>query len=149
MAYSGRYIPTNPEKYKGNPMKIIYRSLWERRLMVYCDNTEKVLEWGSEEIIIPYYSPLDGRMHRYFPDFYMKVRQKDGTIKKFIVEVKPKKDMRPPTQTPKRRTKKWLKEVQTYAINRAKFKYANDFCRDRGLEFLILTEDHLAPKAYK
>ena len=75
MAYSGRYIPTKPEKYKGNPMKIIYRSLWERRLMVYCDQNDKVIEWGSEEIIIPYYSPLDGRTHRYFPDFYMKAKR--------------------------------------------------------------------------
>lgn len=90
MAYSGRYNPTNPRKYRGDPDKIIYRSLWERRFMVYCDNTDEVLEWGSEEIIIPYISPLDGRMHRYFPDFYTKVRQRDGTIKKLLIEVKPK-----------------------------------------------------------
>ena len=146
MAYSGRYIPTKPEKYKGNPMKIIYRSLWERRLMVYCDQNDKVIEWGSEEINIPYYSPLDGRTHRYFPDFYMKVKQRDGSLKKFIIEVKPKKDLKPPAANPKRRTRKWLKEVQTYAINQAKFKYAKDYCNDHGLEFMILTEDHLAPK---
>ena len=89
MSYSGRYNPTNPRKYKGNPMKIIFRSLWERKLMVYCDTNKNVMEWGSEEIIIPYRSPLDGRVHRYFPDFYMKVKSKEG-IKKFIIEVKPK-----------------------------------------------------------
>ena len=126
MAYSGRYIPTNPDKYKGNPMKIIYRSLWERRLMVYCDKKTNVLEWGSEEIVIPYYSPLDGKMHRYYPDFYMTVKQ--------------------PPANPKKRTKAWLKSVKTYAMNEAKFKYAKDFCKDKGLEFLILNEDHLAPK---
>ena len=132
MAYSGRYIPTKPEKYKGNPMKIIYRSLWERRLMVYCDQNDKVIEWGSEELIIPYYSPLDGRTHRYFPDFYMKVKQRDGSLKKFIIEVKPKKDLKPPSANPKRRTKRWLKEVQTYAVNQAKFKYAKEYCDDHG-----------------
>ena len=146
MAYSGRYIPTNPNKYKGNPMKIIYRSLWERRLMVYCDKQKSVVEWGSEEIVIPYYSPLDGKMHRYYPDFYMTVRQKDGSIKKFIVEVKPKKDMKQPPANPKKRTKAWLKSVRTYAMNKAKLKYAEDFCKDKNLEFLILNEDHLAPK---
>tara|TARA_R110000782_G_scaffold10515_3_gene32814 strand:- start:4443 stop:4904 length:462 start_codon:yes stop_codon:yes gene_type:complete len=149
MAYSGRYNPSNPNKYKGNPMKIIYRSLWEKRLMVYCDKQNSVIEWGSEEIIIPYYSPMDGQMHRYFPDFYMKVKQKNGTTKKFIVEVKPKKDMKPPPANPKRRTKSWFRQVKTYAVNKAKFKYAENFCKDKGLEFLILNEDHLAPKAYK
>ena len=146
MVYKGKFRPKHPKKYRGDPTKIIYRSLWERRLMVYCDTRNSVIEWGSEEIVIPYYSPLDGRMHRYYPDFYMKVKQKDGSIKKFIIEVKPKKDMKPPPANPKKRTKAWLKSVHTYAINKAKFKYAEDFCRDKGLEFKILTEDHLAPK---
>ena len=146
MAYSGRYIPTKPEKYKGNPMKIIYRSLWERRLMVYCDQNDKVIEWGSEELIIPYYSPLDGRTHRYFPDFYMKVKQTNGTYKKFIIEVKPKAQCKEPTKTPKRKTRKWYKEVQTWGINQAKWKSATDYCENRGMEFKILTEDHLNPQ---
>ena len=90
MAYSGTYKPVNPKKYRGNPNQVIYRSLWERKLMVYCDHNDAVLEWGSEEVIIPYLSPWDGKLHRYFPDFYMKVRQSDETIKKFIIEVKPK-----------------------------------------------------------
>ena len=68
-SYKGKYYPLNPKKYKGNPSQVVYRSLWERKLMVYCDKNEKVLEWGSEEIIIPYMSPKDGRLHRYFPDF--------------------------------------------------------------------------------
>ena len=87
MAYRGRYIPSKPRKYKGDPDKIIYRSLWERKFMVYCDRNDAILEWGSEEIIIPYISPLDGRRHRYFPDFYVKVRQKDGSIKKMLIEL--------------------------------------------------------------
>jgi len=97
MAYSGRYIPTNIKKYKGDVSKIFYRSLWERKFMVYCDKNEAILEWGSEEVIIPYISPLDGRRHRYFAELYIKVRQKDGTVKKILIEVKPKKYCSPPT----------------------------------------------------
>ena len=90
MAYKGKYIPINPKKYVGNSSQIIYRSLWERKLMVYCDRNDNIIEWGSEEVIVPYRSPWDGKIHRYFPDFYMKVKQTNGTYKKFIIEVKPK-----------------------------------------------------------
>ena len=146
MAYSGRYLPTNPKKYRGNPSRIIYRSLWERKLMVYCDRNEKVLEWGSEEVIIPYLSPWDNKIHRYFPDFYMKVRQADGSTKKFIIEVKPKSQCKQPVKNPKRRTTKWFNEVKTFAINQAKWKSAREFCEDKGMEFKIFTEDHINPK---
>ena len=146
MAYSGRYIPTNPKKYRGNPSQIIYRSLWERKLMVYCDRNEKILEWGSEEVIIPYLSPWDNKIHRYFPDFYMKVKQNSGGVKKFIIEVKPKYQCTPPVKNPKRKTKKWYNDVKNYVINEAKWKSANEFCLDNGMEFKILTEEHLNPK---
>ena len=142
MAYKGRYTPKNPKKYRGDYHNIIYRSLWERKFMVYCDNSDNILEWGSEEIIIPYLSPWDGKIHRYFPDFYIKVKQSSGNIKKFIIEVKPKKQTRPPKPVT-RKTKKWLNEVKTYTINQAKWKSANEFCLDHGMEFKILTEDHL------
>ena len=90
MAYSGKFRPINIEKYRGNHLNIIYRSLWERKFMVYCDRNDRIMEWGSEEFFIPYRSPLDGKIHRYFPDFYVKVKTKEGTIKKWVVEVKPK-----------------------------------------------------------
>ena len=146
MAYKGKYIPINRKKYVGNSSQVIYRSLWERKLMVYCDRNEKVIEWGSEEVIVPYRSPWDGKMHRYFPDFYMKVKQTNGTHKKFIIEVKPKAQCKEPTKTPKRKTRKWYKEVQTWGINQAKWKSAIDYCENRGMEFKILTEDHLNPQ---
>ena len=142
MAYSGKFLPSNITKYRGDVRKIVYRSLWERRFMVYCDNTSAILEWGSEEVIIPYTSPLDGRMHRYFPDFYIKVRQRDKTIKKMIIEVKPKIQCGPP-KTPKRRTKRYINEVRTWGVNEAKWKAAIEWCVDRGMEFKILTEDHV------
>ena len=142
MSYKGRYNPVNPKKYKGNPQNIIYRSLWERKFMVYCDTNDKVLEWGSEEIIIPYISPWDGKKHRYFPDFYIKVKQSSGNIKKFIIEVKPKKQTRPPKPV-ERKTKRWIKEVRTFGINEAKWKHATKWCKDNDMEFKILTEEEL------
>ena len=142
MAYKGRYNPVNPKKYKGNPQNIIYRSVWERKFMVYCDTNDKVLEWGSEEIIIPYISPWDGKKHRYFPDFYIQVKQSSGNIKKFIIEVKPKKQTRPPKPV-ERKTKRWIKEVRTFGINEAKWKHATKWCKDNDMEFKILTEEEL------
>ena len=69
MAYKGKYRPTHPSKYRGKPTNIIYRSLWELKFMKYCDSNKNILEWGSEEVIVPYRSPIDNRYHRYFPDF--------------------------------------------------------------------------------
>ena len=143
MAYKGRYTPKNPQKYKGNPTGIIYRSSWERKMMVYCDTNKAILEWGSEEIIIPYLSPWDGRIHRYFPDFYIKVRQNSGTIKKFIIEVKPKNQCGPPAES-RKKTRRWYKEAKTWGINSAKWKYATEWCANNDMEFKILTEDHLS-----
>ena len=143
MTYKGRYTPKNTQKYKGNPQRIIYRSSWERKMMVYCDTNKAILEWGSEEIIIPYLSPLDGRIHRYFPDFYIKVRQSNDTIKKFIIEVKPKNQCAPPNES-RKKTRRWYKEAKAWGINSAKWKYATEWCAYNDMEFKILTEDHLS-----
>ena len=143
MAYSGLYKPLQPKKYRGNPSRIVYRSLWEKKYMKYCDHTSSILEWGSEEIIIPYRSPIDNRVHRYYPDFYIKVLEKSGKTSKYIVEIKPKKQTKPPYGKDKR-TVAYKREALTFAKNRAKWNAAEDFCEDRQMKFLILTEDHLA-----
>ena len=143
MAYSGLYKPLYPKKYRGNPSRIVYRSLWEKKYMKYCDHTTSILEWGSEEIIIPYRSPIDNRVHRYYPDFYIKVLEKSGKTSKYIVEIKPKKQTKPPYGKDKR-TVAYKREALTFAKNRAKWNAAEDFCEDRQMKFLILTEDHLA-----
>ena len=96
MAYKGRYSPVNKEKYQGNPTNVIYRSLWERKFMKWCDLSESVIKWGSEETVVPYVSPLDNKIHRYFIDFYVQLRDKDGILKSYLVEVKPKKYTKPP-----------------------------------------------------
>ena len=148
MSYSVKFKPKNYKKYKGDPTKIYYRSLWERRFMVYCDNNPNIVEWGSEEIIIPYKSPVDKRVHRYFPDFYIKYVNSKGQAIREIIEVKPKSQCKPPP-VPKRQTRKFKQKVLTYIINQAKFKAAEEFCKDRKMGFRILTEDHLVPKKKK
>ena len=145
MSYKGRYSPSSPQKYKGNPSNIIYRSLWERKFMVFCDLSENIVEWGSEEIVIPYRSPIDNRVHRYFPDFYVKLRETTGKIKKYIIEVKPKKQLKPPVK-PKRQTKGYLREAYEYARNQAKWHAAVEYCKDRFYEFKVMTEDELGIK---
>ena len=145
MAYKGKYSPSYPRKYKGDPTNIIYRSLWERKFMVYCDLNENILEWGSEEIALPYLSPVDNRVHRYFPDFYIKVRESTGRIKKMIIEIKPKHQCSPPAK-PKRQTKGYLREAFEYAKNQAKWKAANEWCLDRGDVFKVFTEKELGIK---
>ena len=145
MAYKGKYKVRAPYKYKGNPTKVIYRSLWELKFMTYCDTNINILEWGSEEVYMQYKSPIDNRPHRYFPDFYIKVREKNGTIKKYIIEVKPQRQTKPPAK-PKRQTKGYLREAFEYAKNQAKWKAANEWCLDRGFEFKVITEKELGIK---
>ena len=141
MSYKGKYQPSYPRKYRGNPTNIIYRSLWERKFMVYCDKNENVLEWSSEEIALPYKSPLDNRIHRYFPDFYIKVKE-GNKIQKYLVEIKPKRQVSEP-KVPKRKTKGYIYEVKEYVKNQAKWKSAQEFCEDRQWKFKIMTEDDL------
>lgn len=144
MSYKGKYKPSNVKKYKGDPTNVIYRSLWERRFMVYCDKNDDILEWGSEEICLPYRSPVDNRVHRYFPDFYIKVKE-SNKIKNYLIEIKPKKQTAPPKK-PKRQTKGYLREAYEYAKNQAKWKAANEYCKDRMWEFKVMTEFELGIK---
>ena len=141
MSNKGRFKPKNPQKYKGDPNKIIYRSTWEVKVMNYLDENPNVIWWGSEELPIPYISPVDKKRHRYFPDFIAKMRKADGTVMTYVIEVKPEKQTQPPTQ--KRKTKTFLQETITYEVNKAKWYAAEEFCKDHGWQFQILTERHL------
>ena len=113
--------------------------------MKYCDTNENILEWGSEINVIPYRSPVDNRYHRYFPDFYVKVRESNGKIKKMIIEIKPHKQTVEP-QPKKRKTKGYIFEVVEYAKNQAKWEAAKEWCLDHGYEFKLLTENELGIK---
>ena len=112
--------------------------------MVFCDTNPSILEYASEEFFIPYLSPVDNRIHRYFPDFYIKVQKQDGSTEKIIIEVKPYKETMPP-KVNKRKTQRYLTEVKTYAVNTAKWDAAKQFCEKKGFKFQILTEKELRP----
>ena len=142
MAYKGKYNPQNPQKYMGDPTNIIYRSLWERKFMVFCDNQDSVLEWGSEEVVVPYISPFDNKRHRYFVDFIVTLKKKNGLKETLLIEVKPKKQCVAPEKK-KKKTKSYLCDVKNWGINSAKWKAAQDYAENRGWKFKILTEDTL------
>ena len=145
MSYKGKYKPSYPRKYKGDPTNIIYRSLWERKFMVYCDTNPNVLAWQSEEFCIPYRSPIDNKVHRYFPDFFIKYKDVSGKTRSSLIEIKPMRQCVPPPK-PKRQTKKYLNEAFEYAKNQAKWKAAEDYCADRMWEFKVMTEKELGIK---
>jgi len=121
-AIKGKYIPKNKSKF--NKSSAIYRSMWERRFMIYCDRSDNILEWNSEAIHIPYVSPKDDRLHNYYPDFYVKYKDVKGNTVEKIVEIKPQ----------------WQKR---WGVNRAKWKAAKEYCKEHGYLFQVLTEKEL------
>jgi len=142
----GYYMPSHPEKYIGDPSKIIYRSSWEFRFCKYCDETPEVEKWSSEPVGIPYISPLDNREHSYFVDFYMRLI-KPNDILEYLVEIKPSKELKPPAMTEGLTTIKRLKQYNDAAarwvVNRAKFQAAQEFARINNKQFIIVTEEFL------
>lgn len=142
MSYKGIFKPKYPKKYKGNPTNIIYRSLYELKLMTYLDKNVNVLEWASEEFFIPYKSPIDGKLHRYFPDFWVKKINNQGLIETVVIEVKPQKQTIAPI--PKNIiTNAYINEVQTWGINQAKWEAANKYCSSKDWKFMLVTEKEL------
>ena len=144
----GFFKPRNPQKYKGDPTNIIYRSGWELKFMLYLDSRSDIIQWSSEEVIIPYKSPVDGRYHRYFVDFSVTTINKDGKKETTLIEIKPAAQTKPPVlkegMTPKNR--KYINEVFTWGVNQSKWQAATAYCADRGWTFKILTEKELGIK---
>jgi len=153
MAYKSRYRPSNPQKYNGDPTKIVSRSLWERDVMYHLDHNPNVLKWSSEEVIVPYISPLDSKMHRYFVDFWIRIRLPDGTIKESLIEVKPQKETvepKKPATKSSTSSRRYAKQAAKYMVNEAKWIAAQEFCESTGMEFKIMTEyDIYGPKGKK
>lgn len=147
MAYSGRFKPTNPAKYKGDPTTIIFRSLLELKAFRWLDGHDDIITWNSEEVIIPYYDPVKGKRRRYFMDVYVKRRDVKGVIEEMLIEIKPQSQTVPPkplkeSMTRKQKRRK-VKEVATWATNSAKWKAAKEFCKKNGWKFIILNEKDL------
>ena len=143
-----KYKPRNPRKYKGNQNNIVCRSNWEKKFCQWCDTNENILLWASEEFSIPYVSPLDRRVHQYYPDFLIKVQEGCCAIRDYVIEVKPKRQCIPPKRKSKV-TKGYIYEAKTYEVNKAKWRAAEDWCKDRRLIFKVITEDELGIKYKK
>lgn len=143
----GYFLATNPQKYVGDPGKIIYRSMWEKRFCTYCDTNERVTAWGSENIQVPYLNPIDQTLKMYNLDFYLKVKQEDGSEKQFIAEVKPAKKLLKPvlptTRVNEKRMEAHILQMKEYAVNMYKFQAAKEWAKARGWEFIIVTENFL------
>ena len=141
MPQKGWFRPRNPNKYKGDANGIVYRSSWELRVMKYLDDNPAVIWWASEELPIRYISPIDNKVHRYFPDFIVRTKRKDGQETTMVLEVKPYRQTQMPVQ--KRRTQKFINEMATYAVNQEKWKAADLFCKEHGWQFKLITEKEL------
>lgn len=150
-SYKGRFKPKRPEKYKGDPTKIIYRSSWELKLMRKFDEHPDIVEWQSEEVAIPYMNPVKGKASRYFPDFVIKKRIGEDKYQVIMIEVKPLKQTSAPDPSNKYKTptgrvsRRFLNEAATYAVNEAKWKAAQRYCQERGWIFTVMTENEIKP----
>lgn len=142
--YKGYFNPRNPQKYRGDPTNIIYRSRWELLVMQKLDAHPDVVSWSSEEIVVPYRSPIDGRIHRYFVDFVF-TKINNGKKETVMAEIKPYNQTMPPPKQQKT-NKRYINEVVTWGINEAKWKAAQEYCADRGWKFQIITEKELGIK---
>jgi hypothetical protein len=138
----GTYRPTNGYKYIGTKHPR-YLSSWELKFFRWCDNNPKIVKWGSESFAIPYRSPLDGRVHKYLVDNFIHIRDTNGCIKKYLIEIKPKKQTVPPKKHGNKKTSTMVYESQMYATNCAKWEAARKFCQKKNYKFIILTEDEL------
>ncbi len=138
-----KYTPNKPEKYIGDPAKITSRSSWELKLMRWCDANPSVISWNSEGVIIPYYSRADQKMRRYFMDFVIKMRIKDGTVVTYLIEVKPEKQTMMPKASRGKSKKTLLNETYTHMVNTDKWEAAQRYAKKNGKIFKIMCESDL------
>lgn len=136
--YKGKYRVKNPAKYAGDPDTVTYRSSWELAAMNWADRNPAVLEWSSEEVVIPYICATDLRPHRYFLDLRLKMENGET----YLVEIKPSKETKPPSRKGKKRAK-FLEETATFAKNSSKWAAARKFAERNGWKFVIWDENTL------
>ena len=137
----GQYQPVNKEKYTGKHTPE-YRSSWELKFFKWCDKNPNVLKWSSESTIIPYISPLDNKIHRYFVDGNVTIKE-GNNIKNYLIEIKPEKQTKPPVESKRKKKTTILYEKMQYAVNQAKWSAAKQYATKKNLDFLILTEKEL------
>lgn len=141
--HQGKYSPVYPEKYVGDVNNIVYRSSWEKKMMIWCDKNPSVLRWGSEINPIKYYSQVDNKVRRYFVDFHVKMRNRQGEEEVLMIEIKPHSEKFPP-KAPKKKTakaqKRYLNEQLTYQRNQDKWKHAEAYAKKNGMKFIVMDE---------
>lgn len=142
--HQGKFKPKNPQKYQGDSTNVIYRSSWERLVFVWLDNHPACIGWNSEEVVIPYISPVDQKPHRYFLDVKATFKYQDGSKKTFLIEIKPYSQTLPPKNTTNK--KRLLEESMTYAVNQAKWEAATKYAKKYGYEFKVITEKEIGIK---
>jgi hypothetical protein len=140
--HQGKFKPRNPQKYLGDSSDITFRSSWEKKVMNHFDTSSGVIAWNSESVVIPYVSPKDNKYHRYYMDFLIVTRGKNGEKITTLIEVKPKKQTVPPVKRGKRKSR-YLYEAMTYEVNIKKWAAARAYCKVKGWNFIIMTEDHV------
>jgi hypothetical protein len=147
---SGKYFPINQDKYIGDIHNIIYRSSWERKFCNYCDINPSILKWSSEPLFIPYWSPIDKREHKYFIDFYIKVKKANGVIEDWFIEIKPedqydilKRPLEPTGNLTEKKIRNYNERLKTWIINRAKFEAATRYAEARGYKFGAINENFI------
>ena len=140
-----KWTPKNIEKYMGDHTNIICRSSWETKFFNWCDNNPSIVAYSSEETVVPYRCATDNKPHRYFVDARMQVKQSNGTLKTYLIEIKPHAQTMAPVPTA-RKTKRFITESLTFMKNQSKWEAADRYAKDRGWEFMILTERHLFGK---
>lgn len=141
--YQGFFKPKHPEKYQGDPTSIVYRSGWELTMMMWLDNHPDIIKWCSENVVIPYVSPLDNKVHRYFVDLWIKKKDKNGKTQCLLIEIKPKNQTKQPVIDKNNRSKRYLREVTTWMLNSAKWSAAEKYCAERNWQWIIMTEDNM------
>ena len=137
----GIYKPVHREKYRGAKLPE-YRSSWELKFFQWCDRNVNILEWSSESVIVPYVSPVDKRVHRYFVDSNILLRE-DDNIKRYLVEIKPSQQTKPPVNSSRKKKSTVIYENVMYAVNQAKWAAAEKYAKKKNMEFIILTENEL------
>lgn len=138
----GKFVPKNPEKYKGDPDKITYRSSYELATFNWCDVTSGVLEWSAETVVIPYFDPVKNKKRRYIVDLWIKYKHVHGDIITELVEVKPMEQCLKPVRGRKKKSS-YDAEVATYITNQAKWEYAKKYAKERGWGFRVITEESI------
>lgn len=142
----GIFQPKNRQKVIGDLTRLNYKSSWELKFMQMLDDNPDIIKWASEPLFIPYFSTADQKQRKYYIDFIFECKTKDGSLKTYLVEIKPMAQCKPPRQS---RNKHLLKETHEFITNQCKWEAARLFAKKHGWEFVVLTEYDLFPGKFK